>query len=108
MALALVSRGGGRGARSRFLVHLRWPFDPIRGGPGGSWDREAGTGKLGASCHGPRSTVHAPRPLLAEVLPPQRGDAGHDAHGSGVCAFGARDTTHGRAALTGYHTVHFK
>ena len=75
---------------------------------------EAGTGKLGpgswepvVTVHGPRSTPHAPcsrRFCLrsAGILP------GHDAHGSGVCAFGARDTTHGRAALTGYHTVHFK
>ena len=65
MALALVSRGGGRGALVAVFGHLPWPFDPIRGGPGGSWDREAGTGKLGAgpgaSCHGPRSTVHGPR-----------------------------------------------
>ena len=72
MALALVSRGGGRGALVAVFGHLPWPFDPIRGGPGGSWDREAGTGKLGpgswelgrwpvVTVHGPRSTVHGPR-----------------------------------------------
>ena len=80
MALALVSRGGGRGALVAVFGHLPWPFDPIRGGPGGSWDREAGTGKLGAgpgaSCHGPRSTVHGPRSTV------------HPAHGSGAVSLG--------------------
>ena len=52
MALALVSRGGDRDALVAVFGHLPWPFDPIRGGPGGSWElvaggRGAGTGELG-------------------------------------------------------------
>jgi hypothetical protein len=116
MALALVSRGGGRGALVAVFGHLRWPFDPIRGGPGGSWGRwpvaggrEAGSWELDREA-GPvdqlsRSPVHAPcsrRFCLrsAGILP------GHDAHRSGGREFGARDTAHGRAALTGYHKGH--
>ena len=77
-------------------------------GPG-SWDRGdeliSGTGDRGPGTgdRGPVVTVHAPQ--LAAILPAQRRDIlpGHDAHRSGACAFGARDTAHGRAAFTGYN-----
>ena len=78
---------------SRFLAACGGRLTRYAGDPG-----EAGTGKLGPGSwelgRGPVVTVHGPRSTV------------HPAHGSGACAFGARDTAHGRAALTGYHKGH--